>query len=142
MDAFSVINGNDTLHSLTGIAQFHEMPCGGVVINIEIYGLPNPPDSGFFGLHIHEFGDCTPPFNKTGMHYNPTNQSHPNHAGDLPPLLSNHGYAWMSVYTTRFSVTDIIGKSIVIHNMRDDFTSQPSGDSGEKIACGVIQSIK
>lgn len=76
------------------------------------------------------------------MHYHPITQIHPKHAGDLPPLLSNHGYAWMPFYTTRFSVMDIIGKSIVIHNMRDDFTSQPAGDSGVKIACGVIQSVK
>lgn len=142
MDAFAVIGENDTHQQLAGIAHFHEIPLGGVVVHVEIHGLPQPPESGFFGIHIHEFGDCTRPFNATGTHYNPTQQNHPEHAGDLPPLLSNRGFAWMSVYTTRFSVMDIIGKSIVVHNMRDDFTSQPAGDSGEKIGCGVIQAVK
>ncbi len=95
--------------------------------------------SNFFGMHIHEVGDCTLPFDKTGGHYNPTNASHPEHAGDLPPLLSNNGYAWTAFYTGRLRMDEIIGKSIIIHGMRDDFTTQPAGDSGEKIGCGVIQ---
>ena len=142
MDAFAIIGGNATHQQLTGLAHFREVPNGGVVVHVEVHGLPSSPSSSFFGMHIHEFGDCSLPFNQTGTHYNPTKQNHPLHAGDLPPLLSNDGFAWMSFYTTRFSVMDIIGKSIVIHNMRDDFTSQPAGDAGEKIGCGVIQSVK
>ena len=59
--------------------------------------------------------------------------------GDLPPLLGNNGYAWTAFFDKRFTIDEIIGKSIIIHNMRDDFTSQPSGDSGTKIGCGVIK---
>lgn len=58
--------------------------------------------------------------------------------GDLPPLLSNRGYAWTAFYDTRFGISDIVGRSLIIHENRDDFTTQPAGDSGKKIACGVI----
>ena len=64
------------------------------------------------------------------------------YTGDLPPLLSNHGYAWMAFYDARFTVADIIGRSLIIHENRDDFTTQPAGDSGTKIACGVIEAYK
>lgn len=133
------INGNADYPSLSGRAGFYDTPLGGVIVNIEVYGLPDTVNtSDFFGMHIHEFGNCTPPFDKTGNHYNPTNAEHPNHAGDMPPLLSNNGYAWTAFYDKRFTISEIIGKSIVIHLMRDNFTSQPSGDSGMKIGCGVI----
>ncbi|MBT9777985.1 superoxide dismutase family protein, partial [Clostridium sp. MCC353] len=78
-------------------------------------------------------------FAHTGEHYNPTNQPHPDHAGDLPPLLGNQGYAWTSFYDKRFTVDQIMGRAVIIHQKADDFTSQPSGNSGEKIACGVIR---
>ena len=47
-------------------------------------------------------------------------------------------YAYMCVYTDRFTISEIIGRTVIIHNMLDDFTSQPSGNAGEKIACGEI----
>ena len=80
---------------------------------------------------MHEYGDCMPPFDQTGNHYNPSNRQHPFHAGDFPPLLSNQGYAWMSFYDARLSPCEVIGRSLVIHAMADDFTTQPSGHSGD-----------
>lgn len=74
-----------------------------------------------------------------GNHYNPPNSSHPNHAGDLPPILSGNGYGWIAFYDKRFNLSEIIGKSIIIHDMSDDFKSQPAGNSGMKIGCGVIK---
>lgn len=71
-------------------------------------------------------------------HFNPTQCPHPLHSGDLPPLLENNGYAYMSVLVNKFRLSDIIGKVIIIHDMPDDFTTQPSGNSGTKIACGKI----
>lgn len=153
------IQGSSDYANLYGNVYFYETPFGEVLVSAEIYGLPG---SGFFGMHIHEFGDCSqnsgnmlPPFGviqprinspmgmqafpNTGNHYNPDNVPHPEHAGDLPPLLSNNGYAWMSFYTGRINLNDVIGRSLVIHGMRDDFTSQPSGNSGDKIGCGVIE---
>lgn len=78
-------------------------------------------------------------FANAGMHLNPTNCPHPYHIGDLPPLIENNGYAYMSVLLDKFKLEDIIGKVIIIHEMPDDFTSQPSGNSGKKIACGKIE---
>lgn len=132
----------DTTNPVRGYAAFYHALGGGVLVLIEVMHLPDqkyPTRSGFFGMHIHETGDCTPPFDKTGMHYNPTDQLHPFHSGDLPPLLSNHGYAWITFYDARFMISDIIGRSLIIHENRDDFTTQPSGDSGTKIACGTIE---
>lgn len=142
--AMAQIAGNGGFPALGGVVYFYDTPTGGVLVYAEVGGLPdymNRAESSFFGMHIHEYGDCSKPFDKTGMHFNPQNLEHPNHAGDLPPLMSNRGYAWMTFYDERLILDDIVGKSVVIHGMRDDFNSQPSGDSGEKIGCGVIQRV-
>lgn len=138
--AYARIKGNTDTPNLWGLITFYTTFYNGLLVNIQVYNLPQN-ETGFYGLHIHEFGDCTRPFDKTGNHYNPTKTNHPNHIGDMPPLLSTNGYAWMEFYDDRLTKTDIIGKSIVIHSMRDDFTSQPSGDSGNKIGCGIIKAI-
>ena len=86
-------------------------------------------------------GNSNDEFADTKMHYNPTNCPHPYHAGDLPPLIENNGYSYMRVFVNKFNLNDIIGKVIIIHDMPDDFTSQPSGKSGTKIACGKITKL-
>lgn len=118
----------------------------GVLVVADIEGLPEGNGncgSPIFALHIHEGGSCSgnnlDPFANVGMHYNPFNCPHPQHAGDLPPLFSVKGNAFLAVLTDRFNVGDIIGKSIVIHSGTDDFRTQPSGNSGTKIACGEIK---
>ena len=63
---------------------------------------------------------------------------HPQHAGDLPPLIANDGYVWMVFYDSFLTLPMIVNRSVVIHQNPDDFTTQPSGNAGEKIACGVI----
>ena len=109
-----------------------------VLVTAQIRGLPDN-ETGFFALHIHEGAACSGEgFPMTGSHYNPTNAPHPRHAGDLPPLLSCGGEAYLQVLTDRFTVADITGRTVVIHNGADDFRSQPAGNAGEKIACGVI----
>lgn len=72
-------------------------------------------------------------------HFNPGGMPHPFHAGDFPPLLSNQGYAWTAFFDRRFTLEEIIGKTVVIHAHADNFTSQPSGNSGNAIACGEIR---
>ncbi len=160
--AYAWIKGGNDYPDISGMIRFFETPFAGIVIDVEVYGLPdisimpdnkdtdnsggnnfndigsNANPSSFYGMHIHEFGDCTPPFDKTGNHYNPDNAQHPQHAGDMPPLMSSSGYAWMCFFDSRLTIKEVIGKSIIIHRMQDDFTTQPSGNSGEKIACGVI----
>lgn len=118
----------------------------GVLVVADIEGLPTSNgncNSPIFALHIHEGGSCTgnniDPFSNAGMHYNPNNCNHPQHAGDLPPLFTVKGFAFLAVLTDRFNVQDIVGRTIVIHSSVDDFKSQPSGNSGIKIACGEIK---
>lgn len=78
-------------------------------------------------------------FARTGGHYNPSNTSHPWHSGDLLPVMGNEGYGWLSFYDKRFTVKEIIGRSVVLHIGLDDFTSQPSGNPGVVIGCGVVE---
>lgn len=109
-----------------------------MLVCARIRGLPDTA-GGFFGLHIHEGPDCGGrDFGNTAGHYDPAGRPHPAHAGDLPPLLGCGGKAQMCVLTDRFCLGDIIGRTVVIHSAPDDFHTQPAGNSGEKIACGVI----
>ncbi len=145
-NALAVINGSPAYPNIHGIVQFYRTR-NGVLVAAEIQGLPHSSEScqtSIFGFHIHDGihceGDMHDPFSKAMSHYNPTNCIHPFHAGDLPPLFGNHGYAFMVVLTNRFLLSEVIGKTVIIHGNPDDFTTQPSGNAGEKIACGVIQS--
>lgn len=140
--AVAWVTGKEAYSELSGLVKFYDTPYDGVLVEAEIFGLPNIATQGssdFYGMHIHEFGNCSGSYEKTGSHFNPSGAFHPAHAGDLIPLLGNQGYAWTAFYDKRFTIDEIIGKSVVIHAKRDDFTTQPSGDSGEKIGCGVIR---
>lgn len=115
--------------------------CQGSIVVVEVSGLPTN-DCQICAMHIHEGNSCTgdskDPFLNTKGHLQSNQNIHPCHTGDLPPLFSNHGFSWLCFYTTRFKPIDIIDRTIVIHENLDDFTSQPSGHSGSKIACGKI----
>ena len=114
----------------------------GVLVKADISGLPESNEAGFFGFHVHKGGSCEGAgFPEAGSHYDRDDNPHPRHSGDMPPLLSNGGRAYLAFMTNRFSVDEIIGKTVIIHGMPDDFHTQPSGDSGEKIACGVIRKL-
>lgn len=135
----TVRGGNDAPELIGEVKFYQKRSC--VLIEATVKGLPLS-DTGFFGFHIHEGDKCSgDDFSDTGNHYNPEAEPHPSHAGDLPPLLSCGGVAFLSVLTDRFDVDNIIGKTVVIHSMPDDFTSQPSGNAGQKIACGVIYEV-
>lgn len=111
----------------------------GVLVEAEVSGLPRT-ETGFFAFHIHETGNCSGDgFPNTGAHFNPGRTEHPNHAGDLPPLLGDFGRAYMKVLTGRFRVGEIVGRTVVLHREPDDLHTQPSGNAGMKIACGVIR---
>lgn len=143
--AIAEIRGGDKFPMIHGFVYFYEAPYGGSMLEAEVFGLPdmggrNTP--AFYAFHIHENGDCTENFSKTGNHYNPNHVEHPHHAGDMPSLLSNNGYAWLAFYNQGLKLYDIIGKSVIIHQGVDDFTTQPSGNAGEKIACGVIRFVE
>lgn len=137
-NAIAMIRGSEAYPNLRGQVRFSQRKCC-VLVEVNVQGLPNT-EPGFFGFHIHGGNSCTGDgFANTGSHYNPENTPHPSHAGDLPPLLYCRGGAYLHVLTERFRVEDILGRTVVIHNRADDFTTQPAGNAGEKIACGVIR---
>ncbi len=123
-------------NGIRGTLRMTQRP-NGTLVTAEILGLPH---EGFFALHIHAGPNCGGVnFANTGAHWDLAQRPHPDHTGDLPPLLSCHGRAYLSVLTDRFCVAEAIGRTVVIHANADDFTTQPSGNSGQKIACGIIQ---
>ncbi len=143
--ATAKIKGGNGYESINGIVNFYQTKRG-VLINIELVGMPYNESEcavNFHGFHIHEGSSCTgnekDEFADVKTHYNPEMCKHPAHSGDLLPLISNKGYVWENFLIDTFTVKEIIGKTIVIHEKADDFRSQPSGDSGTKIACGEIR---
>lgn len=146
-EARAKISGSGEYPEIHGCVRFYSTPYG-TLVAVEVHGLPmalEPCKDPIFAFHLHDGNTCTgnfrDPFAETMGHYNPEDCPHPYHAGDLPPLFGNHGYAFSVFLTDRFCVREIIGKTIIIHSAPDDFNSQPSGNSGEKIACGVVQSF-
>lgn len=137
------IKGSTDYPEINGTVQFFRQK-GGVLVYAEVWGLPK--ESSFYGFHIHQGTACSgnenDPFALALTHYNPLDRPHPYHAGDLPPLLSSGGHAISVFLTNRFTLSEVLGKVIIIHSSPDDFKTQPSGNSGEKIACGVIISTK
>ncbi len=121
---------------------------GGVHISGTVNGLTPGTQHGF---HIHETGDCSAPdFKSAGGHFNPGNKEHGNptsqmhHAGDMMNLaVSDSGSATIDVTVPGVTLgdggaDDVMNRAIVVHAGPDDYTSQPAGDSGSRIACGVI----
>ena len=139
IDALSEVHGSEEYPDIFGNVTFKQLRSG-VYVKAEIFGLPDT--NGIYGFHIHEGSMCEgndeDPFADAMGHYNPGNTEHPYHSGDMPPLFNCHGYAYMTFLTDRFNVSEIIDRTVIIHAGVDDFTSQPSGNSGIKMACGEI----
>lgn len=102
------------------------------------------------GLHIHEVGDCGNQAENAKAHFDPFDKPHGSpsgterHAGDLPALIANkQGRAKLQADIDLIAVgtgpSGIIGRSLIVHAEADDYKSQPSGNSGDRIACGVIR---
>ena len=123
-----------TYPQIEGTVKFYEVH-GGTLVVASVRNLPE--GNGFHGFHIHAGNSCMPMME--GGHYNPTNMPHPQHVGDMPPLLANKGIAFGAFYTDRFYPEDVVGKVVVIHLMSDDFKTQPSGNAGKMVACGEIK---
>ncbi len=142
--AHAVISGSPKYPDIEGNVEFFSTPMG-IVVCSEIYNLPHgdknkPGSTQVYGFHIHNAGKCTgTDFADAGPHFDKTNSPHPMHSGDMPPLFGNNGYAWSSFLTDRITPEDVIGRSVIIHESPDDMSTQPSGNSGARIACGVIQ---
>lgn len=145
--AVAVLIGSKAYPHIRGIVHFYQTKYG-VLIGAKVSGLPSPPgecESPIFALHLHDGDACTgtenDSFANAGAHYNPQNCPHPYHAGDLPPLFGAHGIAFGAALSDRFMLNRVIGKTVILHGAPDDFTSQPAGQSGPKIACGIIRSV-
>lgn len=147
-EAYAEIRGGNKFPNLSGMTYFYPYMNGTLVIT-HVEGLPTSSNATcggrIFGYHIHEGGACSgnseDEFAKAGGHYNPDNCEHPYHKGDMPVLFGNDGMAWTAFYTDRFMPYEVVGRTVIIHDMPDDFHTQPSGDSGMKIACGVIYGV-
>jgi superoxide dismutase, Cu-Zn family len=131
-----------------GVAFFIQTPAG-VLIRLSVRSMPG----GEHAFHIHAVGKCEPPdFASAGGHFNPTNVHHgmmsgPGHAGDMPNLhIPAHGSLDVEVLNTAVtldkdkpnSVFHPGGTAVVIHAGKDDYTSDPAGNAGGRIACGVV----
>ncbi|HUU73451.1 MAG TPA: superoxide dismutase family protein [Burkholderiales bacterium] len=133
-------------NTASGVVEF--MQDGDVMhINIRIDGLEA---NARHGLHIHEIGDCrAPDGSSAGGHFNPNGSGHGGahsdmrHAGDLGNVQSDaNGSAQAEIKVTGISLgtgsESIIGRSVIVHAQADDLRSQPSGNAGPRIACGLI----
>ena len=146
-NAYARITGSSEYPAVNGLVYLYQLAAG-VFIIAQVQSLPDSSAAcapNIYGFHIHSGNACTgnneDPFANTDGHYNPANCPHPAHAGDLPPLFGNHGFALMAFFTDRFTVNEVLGRTIVIHSHPDDFTTQPAGNSGAKIACGLIMQV-
>ena len=147
-DNAAVAELTNTSGQSVGTARFTQ--AGNVVrILVEAKGLPPGPH----GAHVHAVGKCDPPdFNSAGPHFNPTNKQHGalnpqgSHAGDLPNLtVGPDGTGRMETTTEQLSlgsgpssVWDADGSALVVHANADDFKTDPTGNSGARVACGVL----
>lgn len=123
----------------------------GVWIRLDATALP----AGVHGFHIHETGECTPPdFTSAGGHFNPADTEHGflvemgPHVGDMPNIhVPESGELTVEIINPMIvldaghprTLVDDDGSALVIHDGPDDYSSQPAGDAGSRIACGVIE---
>lgn len=143
-NAHAKIIGSEEYSEIVGNTSFYQTLYGVIVVTC-VVGLPTENgncNNRIFAIHIHQGSECSgnqqDPFLNTGMHYSPNECNHPYHAGDMPPLFGTKGYAFSCYLTNYVTVEEIVGKTVVIHENLDDFTTQPSGNAGKKIACGII----
>lgn len=128
----------------TGSAEIRPAAGGGVLISVDVTGLPEGP----LGFHIHETGACDAAgeFASAGGHYNPDGRGHgilnPEgpHAGDMPNQpVDAEGRMKVEVLNPLISPEDMAGRAIMIHGHADDYLSDPTGHAGGRIACAVVE---
>ena len=127
-----------------GVVRFEKTE-GGIKVTADVTGLT----PGKHGFHIHEFGDCSAPdFTSAGGHFMVSGETHgaptsaTSHLGDMGNLeagADGHAYVeWIDSHISFDGPNSIIGRSMVVHEKEDDLTTQPTGNAGGRIACGVI----
>jgi Cu-Zn family superoxide dismutase len=131
----------------SGMVTFTPEP-GSVHVVAQVSGLP----PGMHGFHLHAGTTCDgPDFKTAGDHFNPTGANHgdplvpPHHAGDFGNIdVGADGTANVDFTTTMLTLgdggsNDVLGHAVIVHAAKDDLTTQPSGNSGARVACGVVQ---
>lgn len=143
--AAAQLQPGDSGAGISGTVRFTQ-ESGGVRVQADLSGL----SPGKHGFHVHENGQCTPPFESAGDHLNPYNLEHGcppaelRHLGDLGNVEAGEdGTATFDQVIDKISLVDpghqVAGKAVILHQGEDDCTTQPAGDSGARIACGVIE---
>ncbi len=148
MKAVAVIESKSDSH-VTGTATFSQAG-GKVTLKLEIEGA----EPGLHAIHLHEKGDCSAPDGTSaGGHWNPAHVDHgkwgtsPFHRGDIGVFEAGaDGKGTLTLTTDLWTIggapeTDVVGKAVIIHAKTDDFTTQPTGNAGGRVGCGVVRSI-
>ena len=132
--------------TLEGHATFTEV-AGGVLVEIEVHKV----SPGYHAVHVHEKGDCSAADGASaGGHFNPESKNHgsphveDHHAGDLGSMLvdakgDGHHVILMPDLTVRPGPSSVVGRAIIVHEKIDDLVTQPTGNAGGRIGCGVIK---
>jgi Cu-Zn family superoxide dismutase len=134
--------------AVRGVVMFHQMD-GHVMVHARLSGLKPNTEHAF---HVHDTGSCASSDGASaGGHFNPDGQPHgppggAHHAGDLPALKADaHGAVDQKFMLTGPTIAagpiSLVGRSVIVHAQADDYTTQPSGDSGARIACGVVAAL-
>lgn len=146
--AVATLSGTKPDTTVTGTVQF-DKDGNQVKMTLQI-SVPKMANKSV-AVHIHEHGDCGDMGKGAMGHWNPTNENHGKwgsgqfHSGDIGNVnLDAQGNGTMQLTTDRWSIggdakTNILNRAIIVHSGVDDYTSQPSGNAGERIGCGVIQ---
>ncbi len=133
---------------VSGKVTFKETAAG-VAVVADFTGIP--AGQSMRGFHVHEVGDCTPPdFTSAGSHFNPTGAPHgarsaaEHHAGDFGNIeVKADGSAHLELTSTSITVApgpkSVVGRAVILHEKADDLLTQPTGNAGGRVACGVVR---
>lgn len=131
-----------------GMIHFMENRDGSVEVQVNLTGVP----AGVHGFHVHDKGDCADNGMAAGGHFNPLSAPHGSpevasrHAGDFGNVTANENGVVNTTFTTRSimlgtGTTSAIGHAVILHANADDYVTQPTGNAGARIACGIVQAM-